>query len=139
MVNRLAFLQKRELALLNGVQEVAGSNPVAPTFKRPAGISSPGRPVAFHSTLQASSKVSRGERGCSLLGSPWPRLQRKFDLTVVPAKKAGGNVQAGVNQLNAFTNHVNAMLKRPKLTQEQAQQLQALIDAADQAIASALA
>jgi hypothetical protein len=60
-------------------------------------------------------------------------------LNAALASLSADNVKAGVNQLNAFLNHVNAMLKRPKLTQEQAQQLQALIDAANQAIASALA
>jgi len=60
-------------------------------------------------------------------------------LNAALASLNAGNVQAGVNQLNAFINHVNAMLKRPNLTQDQAQQLQALIDAATQAIESALA
>src|SRR5690606_6375700 len=38
--------------------------------------------------LQASSKGRRGLRGNTPFGTPWPRLQRKFDLTVVPEKKA---------------------------------------------------
>src|SRR2546425_41026 len=33
------------------------------------------------SRVQASSKSSRGRRGSTLVGSPWPRLQRKFDFT----------------------------------------------------------
>src|SRR5258708_3303570 len=39
-----------------------------------------------HSTRHASSKSRRGLRGWSLLASPCPRLHRKLDLTVVPAK-----------------------------------------------------
>src|SRR5262245_32320492 len=35
------------LARLNGVQEVAGSNPVAPTFARLTGTSSCGEPCSF--------------------------------------------------------------------------------------------
>src|SRR5262249_28002160 len=45
-----------------------------------------------HTTLQALSKVGRGGRGWGLLASPWPRLQRKLDLIVVPAKKAASTL-----------------------------------------------
>src|SRR5207249_4452372 len=38
-------------------------------------------------TLHASSKLRRGARGNSLLASPYPRLQRKLDLTF-PAKNS---------------------------------------------------
>jgi len=47
-----------------------------------------------------------------------------------------GKVNAGVNQLNAFINQVNAFVNSRRLTKAQAQ---TLIDAVDQAIASALA
>src|SRR5262249_8593071 len=40
-----------------------------------------------HSIRHVSSKPRRGLRGNSFVASPWPRLQRKFDLTVVPVKK----------------------------------------------------
>jgi Bacterial Ig-like domain (group 3)/FIMAH domain len=60
-------------------------------------------------------------------------------LNAALASLNAGNATAGVNQLNAFINEVNTMLKRPTLTQEEALQFQALIDAATQAIASALA
>src|SRR4029077_5056268 len=46
----------------------------------------------------------------------------------------GGNKNAGVNQLNAFINQVNAFQNSGKLTAAQAQ---ALINEANQAIASA--
>jgi hypothetical protein len=60
-------------------------------------------------------------------------------LNAALANLNAGNVKAGVNQLKAFINQASAMLKRPKLTLVQSQQLEALIDAAHQAIASALA
>jgi hypothetical protein len=47
-----------------------------------------------------------------------------------------GNVNAGTNQLKAFINKVNALVNSRRLTKAQAQ---TLIDAAEQAIASALA
>src|SRR5207248_1792170 len=34
-----------------------------------------------HRSVQASSKSRRGSRGSTRRGSPWPRLQRKFDFT----------------------------------------------------------
>src|SRR4029077_7890472 len=40
----------------------------------------------------ASSNASRGLRGRSFVASPWPRLQRKFDLIVVPAKNASSTL-----------------------------------------------
>ena len=48
----------------------------------------------------------------------------------------GGNTTAGVNQLHAFINQINAFVKSCRLTTDQAQ---LLIDAANQAIASAQA
>src|SRR5271170_4649388 len=39
-------------------------------------------------TLHAWSNVSRGLRGNSLAGSPYPRLHKKFVLTVVPAQNS---------------------------------------------------
>jgi hydrophobe/amphiphile efflux-1 (HAE1) family protein len=47
---------------------------------------------AAQTKRQASSKLSRGERGWSLPASPWPRLQRKFDFTDVPAKNAASTL-----------------------------------------------
>ena len=47
-----------------------------------------------------------------------------------------GNVKAGLNQLNAFINQVSAFVNSHRLTTAKAQ---TLIDAANQAIASALA
>ena len=43
---------------------------------------------AGQTIAHASSKSSRGDRGWSFDGSPYPRLHRKFDLIVVPTKKA---------------------------------------------------
>jgi hypothetical protein len=41
-----------------------------------------------HSTLHTSSNASRGPRGFSVAGSPWPRLHRKFDFTGAPSPLA---------------------------------------------------
>src|SRR5262249_10955196 len=48
--------------------------------------------TATQATRHASSNVSRGARGWSLLASPDPRLHRKFDLMVVPAKNAASTL-----------------------------------------------
>src|SRR3970040_1918273 len=40
----------------------------------------------------ASSNGSRGERGNSLAGSPWPRLTGKLDRIDVPAKNAASTL-----------------------------------------------
>ena len=41
-----------------------------------------------HDLTRLGKAETRAARGWSLLALPWPRLQRKFDLTVVPAKNA---------------------------------------------------
>src|SRR3970040_2739847 len=40
----------------------------------------------------ASASGSRGERGNSLAGSPWPRLTRKLERIEVPAKNAASTL-----------------------------------------------
>ena len=55
-------------------------------------------------------------------------------LNAATASLNAGNASAGVNQLNAFINQVLALVRSGRLTDAQAQPL---IEAADQAIASA--
>jgi hypothetical protein len=56
-------------------------------------------------------------------------------LTDAKEKLVAGNVNAGVNKLKAFINQLNAFVNSRRLTGAKAQ---ILIDAANQAIASAL-
>src|SRR5690606_938036 len=48
--------------------------------------------VVDHSMRQASSNSSRGARGCTLAGSPMPRLTRKLERIFVPAKNAASTL-----------------------------------------------
>ena len=51
-------------------------------FNGYVGIGAFGHTTAFcHSSEHASLNDKRGSRGCSDAGSPYPRLQMKFDLT----------------------------------------------------------
>ena len=52
------------------------------------------RPAIAQSIRQASSNGSRGLRANTFDGSPWPRLQMKFVLTVVPAQNAASILAA---------------------------------------------
>ena len=51
-----------------------------------------GKCPALTRIRQASSNASRGARGCSFDGSPYPRLHRKFDLTVPSGKNSASTL-----------------------------------------------
>src|SRR5690606_37737000 len=73
-----------------------GGDPVRPAA-RAAGLRAQARTARggarrAHSMRAASSKDSRGERGNSWAGSPWPRFTRMFECTDVPLKKASSTM-----------------------------------------------
>jgi hypothetical protein len=61
-----------------------GRNPI----RRARRIHHPKMKGVFQTIFAISSKLRRGDRGFNTDGSPYPRLHRKFDLMLLPAKDA---------------------------------------------------
>src|SRR5262249_3746046 len=75
-----------------GLPPEAGAEAMGELYSEKCHSPTPARDRSAQTTWHASSQVRRGERECSLLASPWPRLHRKLDFTVVPAKNAASTL-----------------------------------------------